>query len=328
MDRKAFDEASDVFEWLTQTRTLVERGSFIRLTVFPALLSDFLHFIYEALAASQRAKLTVAYALLRKPLQDTLGLLEQLVIDPDGFVGAFSNDPLTLRPSKSGGVEQHAKRIASVLGLMKEDDRFDAEFLAMLRYDKSSRGSFDGPCNQALHLLTEHRAIRTEPLNFNFVFTDDDARQSQWYFLYSRLPYVLYYARLLFEHALKEFGLTDPVYRADMERRLAAATILWAPAIDESWKHAALDRLVKTTMVRIVTECIDKSTRMPTLPDLARMRDTGAMPGEFRAVTVGRHLRYRLFGAVATAATHADNLELRVRDLIKRFRTIRHHDGG
>jgi len=327
-DKKAFEEAADVFDWLDRTRTPAERGNLIRVTIFPALLSDFLHFIYEALMASRKAKLTIAYALLRKPLQDTLGVLEQLVIDPNGFIGTFSEDPVKLRPLKAGGVEPHTKRIATVLELLGEDDRFDAGFLATLRYDKNSEDSFDGTCNKALHLVTEHKAIRTEPLNFNFIFTNDDARQSQWYFIYSRLPYILYYARLLFEHLLKDFSRTDPVYLADMERRLAAATILWVPAIESSYKHSALDRLVKATAARVVSECTAHSAPIPTPEDLIRMRDTGALPGESRIVTAARHFRYKAIGAMSAAVAHTEKIGPYTRGLIERLRSYRHHDGG
>lgn len=278
-DREAFENAQNILEWLAQTRTLTERGAVIRATVFPALLSDFLHFIYEALAASKKAKVTVAYALLRKPLQDTLGVLEQLVLDLDCFTDTFSDDPAKLRPSKAGGLEPHKKRIAAVLELMGESDRFDHEFLATLRYDKASEDSFDSACNKALHLITDHKAIRTEPLNFNFIFTNDEGRQTQWYYIYSRLPYILYYARLLFEHILKDISRTDPVYLADMERRLAAATILWAPAIDTSYEHHAIDRFVEVSEQRIVRECIAASRPVPTPADFVRMRETGALPG-------------------------------------------------
>jgi len=313
---------------LARTRTIAERGSFIRLTIFPALLSDFLHFIFEALAASRKAKLTIAYALLRKPLQDTLGLLEQLVLDPNGFVETFTENPVKLRPSKAGGIEPHARRICAVLDMISESDRFDAQFLATLRYDKNSHDSFDGVCNKALHLLTEHKSIQTEPLNFNFIFTNDEARQSQWYFIYSRLPYVLYYARLLFEHTLMEFGLTDPVYRADMERRVAAATILWAPAIDKSYKHPALEKLVDATTLHVVKECMARSVRIPSPHDLARMRDTGALPGEFRIVTAARHFRYRAFNAISSVAARLDQMEPGARRILDRFRKRPHHDGG
>lgn len=60
--------------------------------VCAALLSDLLHFIYEALQCSRKGKLTVAYALLRKPLKDNLFLLEWLLARPTDFLKRFEGE--------------------------------------------------------------------------------------------------------------------------------------------------------------------------------------------------------------------------------------------
>lgn len=312
-DRLAFDRSADVVEWLERTRDPNEWASFIRRSVFPALLADFLHFLHEALRASRLAKLTVAYALLRKPLQDNLGLIEAIAVDPQGFVETFAADPLRLRPMKAGGVDAHTARVGKVLSLLREGDRFDAGYLARLRYQKAGEDGFDGSCNQALHLFTEHDAIRTERLNINFIFSDDDARRTQWYFPYSRLPYVLHYARLLFEHLLASFSRTDPEYLADIERRTGAATLLWWPALLSSYRSAELERYVGATERRVWQACQAAGARRPSPHDLLRMRETGAFPGESVFVTHRRSLSYRLRG-YSTAALHgATRIARRIR---------------
>ena len=45
-----------------------------------------------------------------------------------------------------------------------------------------------------MHLITTFKVIETEPRNFNFVFSNDDARITQWYHLYWHLPVLLNYA--------------------------------------------------------------------------------------------------------------------------------------
>jgi hypothetical protein len=64
----------------------------------------------------------------------------------------------------------------------KRDDRPPKTSFAMATDD-----GFAGMRNKALHLFTEHQALRTERLNINMIFSDDDARQTQWYYCYSRL---------------------------------------------------------------------------------------------------------------------------------------------
>jgi hypothetical protein len=62
---------------------------------------------------------------------------------------------------------------------------FDAARIAELRYDKAL--GFDGPCNHAMHLFTEHQAIRTAAMNINFIFSGPDEKRTQWAYMYTYL---------------------------------------------------------------------------------------------------------------------------------------------
>jgi hypothetical protein len=64
---------------------LAERANILKAVVLPAVLSDLLHFIYEALQCSRKGKLNVTYALIRRPIQESLYLLESIVLDAAGF---------------------------------------------------------------------------------------------------------------------------------------------------------------------------------------------------------------------------------------------------
>jgi hypothetical protein len=192
-DRAAFEKAEDIFVWLEQSRRVDEQAAFLVTTVFPAVLSDMLHCFYEALEVSRKAKLTISFMLVRKPLQESLYLLESVIADRSDFAEKLALDPVRLWSQTGGGVEVHAKRIQKVLDTLGESDRFNAEYLAQLRYDKNARDGFDGICNKAMHLFTSHDAIRTEPLNINFIFSGIDAKLTQWSYFYSRLPYLLVY---------------------------------------------------------------------------------------------------------------------------------------
>jgi hypothetical protein len=291
-DRQTFAEAGDVFGWLERTNRTEDRTAFLRRIIFPAILSDFLHFIFEALETSRKAKLNVTYALLRKPLQENLFIFEVMAASPALFARHLSENPLLLRGQKTGGLETHAQRISAALQVLNEEDRFDSGYLAQLRYDISVDDGFNGSCNKAIHLFTSHHAIQTEPLNVNFVFSDWDAKLTQWYFLYSRLPYVLFYARRLVEHICSTFARTDPVYVADMERRAGAGTILWARNIEERYRQPMIDRFVEATRIRLSRECRAAGYREPRFRDLARMLKDGAFPGEPKLWTTFRGARY------------------------------------
>ena len=85
-ERMGLERADNVFEWLEQTGRNSERTEVLRTIVFPVLLSDFLHFVFEALDTSRKGKLTVAYSLLRKPIQETLVyIFEVMLTDLERF---------------------------------------------------------------------------------------------------------------------------------------------------------------------------------------------------------------------------------------------------
>jgi CheY-like chemotaxis protein len=89
-----------------------------------ALLSDFCHFLYESLRCSEKGKLAVAYALLRKPLRDNLFYIEWLLADREEFIRLFreggnSVDVAKLTPERRLSV------------LVAADREQDAEVLAL-----------------------------------------------------------------------------------------------------------------------------------------------------------------------------------------------------
>jgi hypothetical protein len=170
---------ADIFEWLDKYRGIEDRAAVLVATVFPGVLGDMLHCFYEALETSRKAKLTLSYMLLRKPLQESLFVLETVVADRSGFASKFSSDPLKLSSQGVGGVAVHTRNIEKVLEALGETHRFDAKYIAQLRYDKSASDGFDGICNKAMHLFTSHKAIQTEPLNINFIFADWEDTETQ-----------------------------------------------------------------------------------------------------------------------------------------------------
>ena len=291
-ERKQLDAAADVFEWLELSGRIEERAKVLRTITFPAILSDFLHFIYEALETARKAKLNVAYALIRKPLQENLCLLEIIAADLERFGISMAEDPAEMLSHRGGEVSEHSKRICTVLEILGESKRFDAEYIARLRYDKTAEDGFDGICNKAIHLFTHHRAIHTEPLNINFIFSDWDAKLTQWNLIYSRLPYILSYAKRLIEHICATIIQTDLIYLADIDRRIASATLLWAPGIEEHYRCQFIEQFVEETRLRLFQECDAAGYREPGYKDLVRMSSNGSFPGESRLRVMLRHYHY------------------------------------
>lgn len=291
-ERQAVEASEDIFAWLASSGRTQERASLLRRVVFPALVSDFLQFVYQALACSGQGHLAVTYALLRKPLQESLHLVELIVTDVDNFAMKLAEEPHKLAQGSTGGLEAHRKRVAAAIAKINGADLFDASYLVALRYDKTYENGFGRLFDPAIHLFTGQDAIRTEPLNINFIFSGPEEKWLQQAFLYSRLPYILTYARLLFESFLSNFIKTDPRYLEDIERRAAAVTLLWCETVHEDYLDEHVSRFVDVTRARLLSQCQAKGYRVPTQNDLVRMRHTGSWPGESRLAVSARNLRY------------------------------------
>ncbi|OAS12335.1 hypothetical protein AYO08_06250 [Pseudomonas putida] len=287
------EQADDLIDWLKKSGRMNDEADVLVTTAFPAVLSDMLHCIFEALEASRKGKLAIAYMLLRKPFQESLYLLESVVADKASFAKMIAEDPARLRPQNAGGIDGHTRRIEKVLEVIGEASRLDANYIARLRYDKTSRDSFDSICNKAMHLFTDHKAIRTESYNINFIFSQGDQVLTQWAYLYSRLPYLMTYIVCLVEYIAERFAQTHPTYTQDMNRRLAALLLKSNAQITEGYQAEQLSHLAEMTYCWLSNHCLENGFPLPTAEDLSRMASSGAFPGEQEEGVVSRELLYQ-----------------------------------
>ncbi|MDX1296786.1 MAG: hypothetical protein R3260_00885 [Pseudomonas sp.] len=297
-EHKSLVEADDIFSWLEKENRLNDRANILKTTILPAVLSDMMHCVFECLENSRKAKLGISFMLIRKPLQESLYLLESIVLDELNFSETLAADPLKLRSQNAGGVSGHATRINNVLGIIGESSRLDAEYIAQLRYDKSSGDSFDGVCNHAMHLFTEHKAIRTEQLNINFIFSGWSQKITQWNYLYSRLPYLLFYTHKIVEHIVASIAPTSQDYLDDIQRRLASSIMLWWKHVDARYKCDQLSIFVKETEHWLNSHCVSSGYRLPNDRDLLRMITTGAYPSENLTSLKKRNLKYKFHALI------------------------------
>ena len=226
LEKKEFwDYDGSILNWLKNKNKQSNYESLIKKTIIQALLSDMLHCIYESLKAMEKGKVSIAYMLIRKPIQENLYLLEEMILKDD-FIDIFESNPLKLRHKNGGDVNGHDLRIKTILKDLNFDQILDSHYLATLRYDKKSEDSFDGVCNQAMHLFTEHQAIKTENLNINFIFGTNESKETLYQFMYTRLPYLMYYIYLVFEKIANSIANTSPIYLLDIQNRISALYLL------------------------------------------------------------------------------------------------------
>ncbi|MDQ0074510.1 hypothetical protein J2W34_006334 [Variovorax boronicumulans] len=263
VEKTLLGDAEALLRWLEAEQRFDDRAAVVLSTVFPAVLSDMLHCIYEALQSSRKAKLNITYMLLRKPIQESLFLFESIVLSRVEFTAQLATNPLALRGTNAGGHGAHTTRVQKVLETIGESFRFDAAYIAQLRYMKCDDG-FDGVCNHAMHLFTEHKAIATGPMNINFIFSGWNEKLTQWNFLYSRLPYLLAYMLRIVEHLTKDFAQTHPSYLEEMDRRIAAlSTLAWSQT-DEHYVSDELEEHVAQNYQWLSEHCARRVRRNPS----------------------------------------------------------------
>lgn len=279
-DEVDLDNYENIFEWLDEKGNIEDKINILRATVLQAVLSDALHCIYEALKSSQKGKLNITYMLVRKPIQESLYLIESIFLDDNSFCNSISKNPLILRPKNAGGIDNHIRRVSEVIALLGGESRLNGDYIARLRYDKNVEDNFDGICNLAMHLFTEHKAIRTEALNVNFIFSDSKAKLTQWSYLYSRLPYLLFYFYILVEGVMAKVAKTPEIYLDDMQRRISSGICLWWEDLDDDYRSDDLFNFYQSSKLWLDTHCRFNGYEEPSKDDLKRMMITGAFPNE------------------------------------------------
>jgi len=161
--------------------------------VFIATLSDFCHYIYTSLKSSEKGKLSVAYELIRKPLKENLLFLEWLLADPEEFSDNFNKGKVLDIAIAKISKEKKIKIISDALNNSKYPSWINAQFIYDLRYSKNVDYGFEKLWNKATHLITNFEEFKTEDENLNFVFSDNNAKETLWAQYYKILPLLLFH---------------------------------------------------------------------------------------------------------------------------------------
>lgn len=287
------ENSEDISEWIKNTKETDKSAKVLKKIVFPAVLSDMLHCFYEALETSRKMKLTISYMLIRKPLQESLYLLEDIVLSELDFSNKFINNLKHLESNSVGGIDGHIKRIENIFEIIGCNFGLNSQYIAQLRYDKSSEDSFDGICNKAMHLFTNHKSIKTENMNINMIFSGYPQFETQWSYLYSRLPYLLFYIWIIIEYLTNSIIETAQEYLDDIRRRISSLILLWWSEIDEFYKNKQLEKFVKFQEEWLNNHCLKNGYKIPTKNNLIKMFKSGSFPNESKSSIKQRLKNYQ-----------------------------------
>lgn len=176
-----------------------------------SILRDMCYYLYESLSCIERGKVTVAYTLARKPLQDNLYYLCWLLDNPIDLYENMKNkspdeyDVSVLKGEKES-VKAMYERVIKKINESKliDFELFTPELLYELIYDRTSKSGLSQVFDKSIHLVTRNRHYKTERKNLNFIFVDDKIWDEFWEYYYIKLPFILMF---IVEVAIKNFEI-------------------------------------------------------------------------------------------------------------------------
>jgi len=183
----------DTIEWMRRTGRSEEADQVIERTIVRGLLSELCQFLFESIESAAKGKVSVAFALLRKPFRDQLFILEWILADRDGFLRGFANGPesidvVALLKTRKEWMKQI---VETAMAQSSYSEFVDSQLVWELRFAKDVNWTLERYWNKAIHLITTNKHYRTEPENLNFVFVTDCERSDLLDQYYLLVPTVL-----------------------------------------------------------------------------------------------------------------------------------------
>ena len=235
-DAKEFAElqGEDLYRWLEENvepEVLLEAD--YKMLV-QALIADFCHYVLEALNASRKGKLTVAFTLLRKPFQDSLFYLEWMLADLPDFFDRFKNGSAKDLEVKALPVERRKEIIREAIAALPDPHTINPEFIYDVRYNRAEPYSLAGLSDQAVHLVTTNVHLLTAPQNFNFIFSNPEQFQSQWHHIYLVIPQLLYHAERVISQIISGVAKWDSGWETWIQVRRDIGLLLYMDSVVQS----------------------------------------------------------------------------------------------
>jgi len=224
-------QGEELYRWLEENvppEVLVETD--YKMLV-QALIADFCHYVLEALNASRKGKLTVAFTLLRKPFQDSLFYLEWILADLPDFLDRFRNRGAKEVEVKGLPVERRKEIIREAVTALTESHTIDPGFIYDVRYNRAEHYSLAGLSDKAVHLVTTNAHLLTAPQNFNFIFSSPDEFESQWHHLYLVVPQLLFHAERVVSQIMSRVAKWDSGWDIWMEVRREIGLLLYMDSV-------------------------------------------------------------------------------------------------
>jgi len=226
-DVEAFQASptEQTLEWLRANGHADLASELTYKAVARSLASDLVEFVGVALKCVYFGALTPALALLRKPFKENLHYLEWMLADPATFLADFTSGNLDALSISDSGEKRRIEFIRGAMAQTSYGEWLDAAFLHELRFDKKSRVGLEPVWQKANHLITRKGQLRTEVENFNFIFSADDARDTQIRGFFAITPLLSFHSLQIIEGVIAQFASRAAPDLIPL--RTAAGMLLW-----------------------------------------------------------------------------------------------------
>ena len=180
-------------EWLLASDYSNEILEYHKKHLFFSLLRDFYNYYSASLENIIKPNVSVAWALLRKPLQETLAYIEWLAVDANELVRLMLESheakEYDISRLKKTTIKENIAKLTGKTGVLPNEMNI-YEF----RYSQEYEHSINGILNGANHMVVNRSAsFKTSPSGLNFVFMDGNEFKSGIGLYYTALPYLLFY---------------------------------------------------------------------------------------------------------------------------------------
>lgn len=191
-----FLDEEHIFDYLIRINKTDIHNEIIANHILCAIIGDICQFLQVALFSSLQQRLTVTFSLIRKPFVYNLLIILRLYFE-DNFLEKF-NTKEKFDPTKLS--QEDIRELLDLSEKMLFTKSIKGEDIYDFIFNSSLPDSLINLSNKALHpSTTRNKDNQTEVQNLNFVFSTSQSINSQWEYLYRRLPLLLLYLNEVIE---------------------------------------------------------------------------------------------------------------------------------
>jgi hypothetical protein len=217
-EKPAIIENEHILDYLLRVGEKELHDKYLTKHIIHGTLIDSLYFIKEALSASSKQRLTVAFSLIRKPFVYNLVVILRTFFTSD-FLEDFNNkDNFDATRLDKEDLKELIELSTSTLltKSITKDDIYNFIF------NQDIPDSLINISNKALHpSTTRNRNNLTGIQNINFIFSLPSDIEAQWVYFYSRLKVLLIYHVELCDFIIAHLlNLDDTFYPKRLKDRM------------------------------------------------------------------------------------------------------------